>query len=330
MLARLELGAGAAFASIQDQGRFGYQALGLSPSGAIDPRLMMLGNGLLGQDLTCAGLEYSRSKFEFICQSGAVNIVLAAHAKMRIDDKVYPSFAVTTVLAGQRVVIEAPSGHNYGFIAIEGGLDCPRIGGSYARHQRADLGLLLKEGRVLTSKPSKNPAVQKRFLRTAPELTAKTLRLCLGPQEQMFTQEALDNLLNQEFSVTHQADRMGLRLQGVALEHKAQAEIASEPIALGAMQVPANGQAIVMLSERQTTGGYAKIATLTALSCAQLAQTPAQSKVRFCAITPQEARAEYRAWQQEITRMLDQSALMGDLYNSNLISGAYLNESEQP
>jgi len=131
-----------------------------------------------------------------------------------------------------------------------------------------------------------------------------TVRVVLGPQDDYFKPETIQTLLSQEYAVSGTSDRMGLRLQGAPLEHRGAAEIISNGIALGAIQVPPNAQPIVLTADHQTAGGYPVIATIIRADMPLLAQcVPGQSRVRFTAVSVEEAQAIYRAaatrWQPE-------------------------------
>jgi UPF0271 protein len=155
------------------------------------------------------------------------------------------------------------------------------------------------------------------------------LRLVAGPQAERFTKEALERLLTCQFKVGRQSDRMGLRLEGPALEHAGGADIPSDGLVAGCLQVPGDGQPILLLADHQTTGGYAKIATVISADLPRAARlTPGQT-LRFMAVTVEEAQALRRAREAELQRFereirparpaggVDLDALYGD----NLISG---------
>lgn len=120
--------------------------------------------------------------------------------------------------------------------------------------------------------------------------TQITLRAVLGPQEDLFTEEGIASFLNTEYLVTPANDRMGYRLEGEEITHKAGADIVSDGIVMGAVQVPSSGQPIILMADRQTTGGYTKIATVVTADLPLLAQAQAGTKIRFERVSVEEAQ----------------------------------------
>jgi allophanate hydrolase subunit 2 len=129
------------------------------------------------------------------------------------------------------------------------------------------------------------------------------LRVVMGPQDDLFTKQGIETFLNNEYTVTSDFDRMGCRLEGPFIASKEGADIISDGIAFGAIQVPAHGKPIILLSDRQTTGGYAKIATVASVDIPKLVQCRIDDKVRFRAITVQEAQKLYLDEIKELDEM---------------------------
>ena len=117
-----------------------------------------------------------------------------------------------------------------------------------------------------------------------------TLRVVMGPQEKMFTKEGRETFLNSEYTVTSEFDRMGCRLEGPFIAYKTTSDIISDGIAFGSVQVPSHGKPIILLADRQTTGGYAKIATVVSVDIPKLVQRKTEQKVRFQAVSVEEAQ----------------------------------------
>ena len=133
-----------------------------------------------------------------------------------------------------------------------------------------------------------------------------TLRVILGPQDDLFSKQGIETFLNNEYTVTSDFDRMGCRLEGPYIAPKKTSDIISDGIALGSIQVPSHGKPIILLSDRQTTGGYAKIATVASVDIPKLAQRKTDHKVRFEAITVEEAQKLYVDEMNEFSRMVKQ------------------------
>ena len=118
------------------------------------------------------------------------------------------------------------------------------------------------------------------------------IRVILGPQDKYFTEKGIDTFLSCEYTVSDKSDRMGYRFEGEEIENNG-TDIISDGIAEGSIQVSSNGQPIIMMADRQTTGGYAKIATVISVDIPKLAQKKPGEKVKFTAVTLKEAQKEY-------------------------------------
>jgi allophanate hydrolase subunit 2 len=125
----------------------------------------------------------------------------------------------------------------------------------------------------------------------------------MGPQHDKFTKQGIETFLNSEYTVTSDFDRMGCRLEGPFIASKEGSDIISDGIAFGAIQVPSHGKPIILLSDRQTTGGYAKIATVASVDIPKLVQRRTDDKIRFRAISVQEAQKLYREEIDELDQM---------------------------
>jgi biotin-dependent carboxylase-like uncharacterized protein len=189
-------------------------------------------------------------------------------------------------------------------LAVAGGIAVAPVLGSRSTYLRGHFGGLegraLREGDTLPlGSPAGDPLCRAgRSLPTSvlpPYSDRPTLRVVLGPQDDFFTAEAIATFLSGEYRLTTDADRMGCRLKGPAIAHKGPSEIISDGVPLGAVQVPPDGQPIVMLADSQTTGGYPKIATVIRADLPLLAQcVPGRSRVSFAAVSVEEAQARYR------------------------------------
>jgi len=190
------------------------------------------------------------------------------------------------------------------YLAVAGGIDVPRVLGSRATYLRGRLGGLdgraLQKGDVLPlGAPARDPGVAPgRHVpasRRPAYPAAVEARVVLGPQADRFTPAGLAAFLGGPYTVTPQADRMGYRLEGPAIEHARGHDIISDGIPLGGIQVPGEGQPIVLLVDRQTTGGYTKIATVISVDIARIGQTRPGQRVRFREVTLAEAHAALAA-----------------------------------
>jgi antagonist of KipI len=189
-------------------------------------------------------------------------------------------------------------------LAMAGGIDVPPVMGSRSTYLSGGFGGLegcpLRRGDLIPVGPT-DFHLPTRAGRTFPRRLIPAysdepeIRVILGPQDDYFTDEGIATFLSSEYAVSSTSDRMGCRLQGTKIAHKGPTGIISDGIPLGAVQVPPDGQPIVMMADRQTTGGYPKIATVVTADVPLLAQcVPGQSSVRFRAVGVEEAQASYR------------------------------------
>ena len=184
------------------------------------------------------------------------------------------------------------------YLSVAGGIEVPQVLGSRSTYLPGRLGGM--EGRALQagdllpagSQPRPLETIEGRTIR--PELIPAfsrevTLRVILGPQDQLFTPEGIAMFLNEPYTVTPQADRMGYRLSGPAIRHSSGHDIISDGTALGSVQVAGDQQPIILLADRQTTGGYPKIATVLAVDCPLAAQARPGAWIRFQSVALSEA-----------------------------------------
>jgi biotin-dependent carboxylase-like uncharacterized protein len=273
-------------ATVQDAGRFGFQRFGVPPSGAMDEHAFDWANKLLDNppDAPCVeilmgGLRLRALSDCWIATAGAdlgatVNgerLTAWKTARLRADDTV-EFFSCRTGL--------------WCYLAVEGGFDAPQFFGSASVYQRGALGNALEKGGAL-----KRNAVACNFPSsvTARYVIAEEIpdysqplvaRVALGPQEELFAKQEIEKFLGATYKVTPQIDRVGYRLDGAPIRAQTH-DIFSEGVAYGAIQIPENGQPIVMMKDRPTVGGYPKIGTLLPEDTARLAQCRTGQTVRF-------------------------------------------------
>ena len=276
--------------TLQDLGRPGYQHLGVPVSGALDHVSLRAANLLVGNAAGVGALEIAYQGPTLRVEADSVRIALAG-GRAPID--ILPPIATEAAAgasphmrarascAGRCVKIGALAGSAVAYLAVEGGFDIAPVLGSQSTLTRAAIGGLegraLKAGDVL---PLKLGAADEREEVVLPplDLSPRTrVRIVLGPQEDYFTPAGLRTLLESTYAVSQASDRMGMRLEGPALEHSAKGyNIVSDGIAHGSIQVPGNGLPIILLADRQTTGGYPKIATVISADLPALGRTDAR------------------------------------------------------
>jgi biotin-dependent carboxylase-like uncharacterized protein len=286
--------------SIQDAGRFGFRHMGITVSGCLDPMLARCANALVGNSPDCAGIEIRGAGPTLEATKGRVRLALAGEIDATLRRASGESFAVpawTSVTLDPHDVLEVgylPGGT--AFLAVSGGIDSPSQLGSRSTYQRAMIGGIdgkpIVTGNLLPC--SSQPCRDRREFTAPPwRHDAGPMRVILGPQQGHFKQESVEQFLGTEYKVSTQIDRMGVRLDGVALMHiSAQAaDIVSDGVTPGVIQVPGNGQPIILLADCQTVGGYPKIATVICADLPRLAQLQPGQSLRFCAVNAAQAKA---------------------------------------
>lgn len=291
--------------TVQDLGRRGYQGLGVPVSGPMDVYSHRLANLVLGNDPMAAALEITLMGPELVADGDAICAVAGAEIDTFVDGKPVPPNAPFTVPSGGRVRFGA---HHRGArlaLAVRGGFDVPATFGSRATHLVSRMGPFggraLRAGDVLPI-GSHGPAGSMHSPRPL-ELPKGGARLRVVPavHRDRFTGDAWRLLVSAQFIVTPQSNRMGYRLDGPALTHTGDADILSEAMPPGAIQVPASGQPILLLAERATTGGYATIANVVTADLPIAGQLAPGDWISFDAVTRAEALAALRARESALT-----------------------------
>ena len=274
--------------TVQDLGRIGYQQFGVSVSGVMDPRAASIANILVDNEENEAVLECTMLGPQLLFDQANVIAITGGNLSPTIDGKPVDSYRALKVAAGQTLRFGAPKAGCRAYIAFAGGLDIPVVMGSRSTNMKAKIGGL--NGRKLEKEDTIGFRDPKETIknfdnrRMAPEFVPRpeyTVRVILGPQDDMFTDAGIKTFLSETYNVTQEFDRMGCRLDGPIIEHKNGGDIISDGIAFGAIQVPSAGKPIIMLADRQTTGGYTKIATVISADFRILAQLKAGDKIRF-------------------------------------------------
>ncbi len=283
--------------TVQDAGRFGYMSTGFSPNGAMDPTAMRIANLLVGNlpgegviEMTMLGMTVTFDGTAVIALTGA-----DMQAFLNDEEEPLPTYAAIEVHKGDTVKMGAAQKGMRGYLAVAGGFDIPFVMGSLSTNLKCGLGGFegrkLKNGDVLGLRQEVSLAMLGQR-QTSPENDypkEAVVRVVLGPQEDFFTQKGIDTFLGSWYTVSGQSDRMGVRLEGAKIENKNGVDIISDGIATGAVQIPASGTPIIMMADRQTTGGYAKIATVISADLQRMAQAAPGTKLRFVAVSEKEA-----------------------------------------
>jgi allophanate hydrolase len=276
-------------ATIQDLGRPGYQRQGVAEGGAVDPRALHVGAALLGQSPELAAVELVGIGGRFEAFGDAVRVALTgAPFKARLDGR--PVRWGTSFLVQPGAVLEIgavePDGGVYGYLHVGGGVDVPPVLGSRSTHLRAGFGGVegraLRAGDRLVAGADPGGPVE----RTVDEPWSRppaVVRFLWGVQATEFADDARKRFTETMFTVTPARDRMGMKLgfTGEPFVTERSLTLISDAVVLGDVQIPGDGQPIVLLADRQPTGGYPRIATVITADLPALAQLPVGATFRF-------------------------------------------------
>ncbi|MBK0347945.1 biotin-dependent carboxyltransferase family protein [Aerococcaceae bacterium zg-ZJ1578] len=298
------------YTTVQDLGRVGYQSQGFGVSGVMDVRSFKIANLLIDNPENEAVLEFTLTgpTLEFTAET--IIAITGGDFQPLINGEPAAMYTAIYMNKGDVLSFQGARTGTRGYIAFSSYLSIPVVMGSRSTNTKCAIGGF--KGRRLKEDDYIGFRIKRRYL---PYFLSRTLdidefnqeeaviRVVMGPQDQYFTKEGRQTFLSEEYTVTSDADRMGFRLEGPYIAHKESADIISEGIAFGAIQVPAHGKPIVLLADRQTTGGYTKIATIASVDIPKLVQRKTDHKVRFVAITIEQAQQLLQAEQKEFNRM---------------------------
>jgi biotin-dependent carboxylase-like uncharacterized protein len=297
-MSRLSIEASTPLCLLQDAGRFGVRHLGVTQGGAVDWCSMAWANWLLGNALDVAVIEITLGGLTLVAEDECLLALAGADLGAQVDGEALAPWRSFRLHKGQRLQFTQPLLGARVYLAAPGGFAAPKVLGSSATVVREELGGLDGMGRPLSQGASLsysgNPLMLLRDVPAdqRPDLNLDTpLDLVLGAQIGEFSGQSLFDAFNSTWSLDSRADRMGIRLLGPALQYQGKPMI-SEGIPLGAVQVPPDGQPIVLLNDRQTIGGYPRLGALTPLALARLAQCLPGKQVRLRPVVQEVAYRE--------------------------------------
>ncbi len=289
-------------ATLQDAGRHGYLRYGITAAGPMDALAHATANVALGNPPGATAIEVSVGGIELTAESSPVTIAVAGgEFAVTLEGRQLPAGAVVAKLEPGAVlkVRAGPSGA-WCYVTVAGEFKLPQVLGSHATHARTGVGGI--DGRALRAndrlpvEPAGNSLLPLGRI-VAPWLDRPPgiIRVVLGPQDDFFSEEQISVFRDGPWTVSSRADRMASYLDGPTLTHARGYNIVSDGIAMGAIQVPGNGRPIVLMADRQSTGGYPKIATVIGPDLGRLAQTRGGTPFRFEIVSVEEAVAARRA-----------------------------------
>lgn len=327
------------FDTIQDFGRIGFMALGMPTAGAMDRIALSLANALVGNPLGTAGIEIGVMGPDLLVEADSVRIALVGPLSPSLIEgpdaqpKPLDSDRSHLLKRGQILRVGMIEGSSTAYLAIAGGLAMPMFMGSLSTYSRAGVGGFegrkLAAGDVLPLVKESAAAGNECKLGAPFDYGKGPVGVIWGPQDDYFSAKGRKTFIESEYKVSKEADRMGIRLDGPVIEHAKGADIISDGIAPGAIQVPGAGLPIVLLGDRQTVGGYSKIATVASVDLPRFGRLLPGQTVRFEAITVEQAEKLRREQESRL-----KSAIAGfqtarppggidlvKLYEENLIDG---------
>lgn len=293
-------------ATVQDLGRYGYQRYGVPVSGSMDQFALRAANLLVGNDEGAAGLEITLIGPRLRFLANAVIAVTGADLAPMLDEQSLPMWQAHEVYQGSTLSFAGIRDGVRSYLSIAGGIDVPVVLGSRSTFTRARIGgfdgralaqgdtLSIREGvptdlgRKRGMSPSRVPVYGH----------SHNVRVVLGPQDDAFTPRGMETFLSATYTVTPQSDRVGYRLEGLRIEHVAGADIVSDGIPFGAVQVVGDGMPIILMADRGSTGGYTKIAAVISADLPSLAQAAPGDTIAFQSVTVEEAHLALREQEQ--------------------------------
>ena len=297
--------------TVQDSGRFGYQRYGMPVSGAMDNFSLQLANILVGNNPDEACLETTLSGPAIIFGNEGAIAICGADMRPRINGKPVQLYATIKVKKGEILTFEGLKSGSRAYIAFAGGINVPLVMGSRSTYLQARVGGF--EGRALRAgdelalgEVTGNITITRIPKKIIPKYQDNpTIQIIPGPEIKRFKPEAIQFLLTKEYIVTDQSDRMGYRLSGKAInQNPANADIISAGISAGTIQVPGNGQPIILMADRPTTGGYSRIANIASAYLTLTAQLKPGDRIHFREISLEKAQEMFIEMKRLIQKLM--------------------------
>ena len=290
---------GGLFTTVQDLGRPGYRRFGLPRSGAMDPPSLRVANLLLGNPQGAAALEFVFPGPRLVAAGRTTVALGGANLSPALNGRPVPMWTAFALREGDVLEFERPRAGQWCYLAAPGGIDVPAALGSRATYVRGALGgyggrRLQRGDRLAVSRRAPAARLALPASQWPPVGGDCDLRVVLGPQDDYFAEDAIAALLGGEYRISPEMDRLGYRLDGPPLSHRARSELLSDGLLSGAIQVPSGGQPIVIMPDGPTTGGYPKIATVVGPDLRQLAQARRADTIRFRSVEWEQAHEAAR------------------------------------
>ena len=298
--------------TFQDLGRNNFYHIGLPFSGAMDKRNYLIANKLVGNQHNEAVIEFAYQGPLLRLEEGNINFAISGDVKFNIkkDDKLFNGQCYKTYFLSKNDEIDIISTNKsvYGYFAVSGGFELNKNFGSFSTTVRANVGSnsgkKISKNEKFLIKDFKNKNISKniQYINSKVEY----IRILKGTNFDYFSDDSINDLTSKKFLVSKLSDRMGMRLQGSKIKNMKETNIRSEGLVKGVIQVPADGDPIIMLSDHGTIGGYPKIAVVISADYDRLIQIPPGNTVKFKLIELKEAENLYKLYQMETENLLNQ------------------------
>lgn len=312
--------------SVQDLGRMGYQKYGVIASGVMDPLAHRIANLLVGNPEHEATLELTLLGPELEFQHDHLIAICGGDLTAKIDGEAVKTWRPVIVKKGSVLSFKGTKSGCRAYLAVAGGLNIDRIMESQSTYLRAGIGgfdgrALQKGDQLEVKEPSTTSRLfLKRLVDKSSEgadqtnwaITAKftnyvqqnsVIRVIQGKQFHLLNEDSKEAIFDQSFKITPQSDRMGYRIEGQPLELDQPTELASEAVSFGTVQLPSDGQPIILLADRQTTGGYPKVAQVASVDLPKVAQLKPGMTLRFQEVTLEEAQRIFLKREEELLQL---------------------------
>jgi antagonist of KipI len=278
--------------SIQDSGRYGYQRFGVVSSGAMDHYALNWANALVGNPLNSACLEFCLVGPTLVFNEDVTFSICGANLSPNLNGQLIQGWRTYKAKAGEQLTFGKQIDGNYAYLAVKGGLESEVVMGSQSTYTKAELGTAVTAGLTIWGNPMTLPRNRGLITKEIPKYEDHILvHYIPGPHQPYIKEESIQTFEEQAFSL-QQGDRMGYRLKGTkAIEIKNYATLSSNPIPLGGIQIPPDGNPIILLADRQTTGGYPRIGTVISTDLPKVVQlSMRKGAIKFTAVTVEEAQ----------------------------------------
>lgn len=293
--------------TVQDAGRHGYQASGVAVGGAMDDYAFRIANWLVDNSENQAVLEITMLGPKLLFEVDAIIAISGAELSAQIDNQPIANWRSHFIKAGSILSFGNVLLGCRAYLAVAGGIKVAPVMGSRSTDMRAKIGGVsgraLQKGDVvaiISSAQSDYKSVHLAAEDTPDYHDDVEIGVIVGPQAEYFTERGIADFFSSPYKVTGDANRMGYRLEGTKIEHVAASDIISDAISFGSVQVPGSGQPIIMMADRQTTGGYAKIAAVITADLYRLAQLKPGDSIAFRRVEVEEAQRRLRRYREHL------------------------------